>query len=304
MRSRSANLLRKTTPTKGSDLQVLAPAKINLALHVTGRRADGYHLLDSLVTFTEIGDQLTFAADEGLTLTISGEQSGGLSVETDNLVLRAAKLLQGHVSRPELGAAIHLEKVLPVASGIGGGSADAAAALTGLNSLWNLNLDQTELQKLSLPLGADVPMCVAGASARVQGIGERIEPVALKSMALVLLNPGVAVSTPQTFQSLHQKNNSPMDDPVALADASPRVVAHFLSGQRNDLQATAMEAAPVIGECLDVLERQQNCLFARMSGSGATCFGLFDTFPDAKDAAADISQAFPQWWVEATRTIA
>ena len=303
MRSRNASLLQKTTLTKGSRLQVPAPAKINLALHVTGQRADGYHLLDSLVTFTELGDRLSIDVSDDLDLTISGSQSGDLSPDTGNLVLRAANLLRDHVSRPELGAAIHLEKVLPVASGIGGGSADAAATLIGLNEFWGLNLSQPALQGMSLPLGADIPMCIAGTSARVQGIGEHIEPVGLESLALVLLNPGVAVSTPDTFQALQQKTNAPLGDPGSLAGASPRDIAHYLSRQRNDLQAAAMEAAPAIGECLDVLERQHNCLFARMSGSGATCFGLFDSLEDAETAAEDIQRAFPQWWVAATKTI-
>ena len=283
-------------------MQVLAPAKINLALHVTGQRADGYHLLDSLVTFTEFGDLLSIEAGEGLSLTLSGDRSVGLNADGDNLVLRAANLLREHVSRPELGASVHLEKILPVASGIGGGSADAAATLIGLNNLWDLNLNLTTLQELALPLGADIPMCLAGTPARVRGKGELIEPIALNSLALVLLNPGVAVSTPQTFQSLHQKNNAPLDDPMSLVGASSREVARYLSQQRNDLQPAAMEIAPAIGECLDVLERQESCLVARMSGSGATCFGLFGSIEAAETTAADIRQAFPQWWVVATKT--
>lgn len=290
------------SPDPGT-LNVLAPAKINLALHITGQRSDGYHLIDTLVTFADFGDRLEFEPNDDLNLVISGSETSGLQSDAGNLVLRAANQLRNHVRRPELGATIHLHKYLPVAAGIGGGSADAAATLRGLNKLWALNLDLNTLQHIALPLGADIPMCLAGVTSRATGIGEIIEPMSADTLALVLINPRVAVSTPEIFKSVVQKINPKLEDPSQFLKSPTDSLAGYLSRQRNDLQTPALQIAPVIGDCLAWLEHQKNCHLARMSGSGATCFGLFETPEEAAQAAKDIRQHKPDWWAKAVATI-
>ena len=282
-------------------MPVLAPAKINLALHVTSQRTDGYHLIDTLVTFADIGDRLTFEPDDDLRLTLGGSEVDDLQANSDNLVLRAANLLRDHVQDSNLGASIHLQKDLPVASGIGGGSADAAATLIGLNRLWNLSLDQKSLRDLALPLGADIPMCVFGAPARVSGIGELIEPVQLPSLALLLVNPRVAVPTPEIFSRLAHKTNQPLA-PLPMLPTTSSLTA-YLSHQRNDLQLPAFTVAPAIGDCLVALEDFDSCQLTRMSGSGATCFGIFGSRAQAKAAAAQLRSRHPDWWVVDTATV-
>lgn len=259
----------------------VAPAKLNLTLHVTGRRADGYHLLDSLVVFCDLGDVVTLA--EGpLALTVTGPFAAGLAAEPDNLCLRAARLAGRQVS-------IALEKNLPVASGIGGGSADAAAVLRGLGA----SPAGTEA------LGADVPVCMMGRPTRMRGLGEILDPLpALPALHLVLVNPGRGLATPAVFRALSRPDNPPMPDPLpAFPDAGALIA--FLGDSRNDLQAPAISLMPEIGACLDAL-KGSGALFARMSGSGATCFGLF---PDAAAAGAArnaIARNWPKWWVAAT----
>ena len=266
-----------------------APAKVNLTLHVTGQRADGYHLLDSLVVFASIGDTVTARAADQLSLTITGPQAAGLPVSDDNLVLRAARLMGG-------GAEVSLEKRLPIASGIGGGSADAAATLRLMTRLRNVPLPDAQAV---LGLGADVPVCLVGRAVRMTGVGDSITPVpALPPLDIVLINPGVAVSTPAVFRALHRRDHAPMPtDLPSWPDA--RSFADWLALQRNDLQAAAISLAPSIAEVL-VAIRQTGCLYAGMSGSGATCFGLYP--PDghsAKAACAQVARAQPTWWAEA-----
>jgi len=268
-----------------------APAKVNLALHVTGQRADGYHLLDSLVAFAEVGDRVTLALWDGLhpELQITGPQAGALPPSDDNLCLRAARAMGG-------GVAMTLHKVLPVASGIGGGSADAAATLTVLARLWGCALPPADEV---LRLGADVPVCLQGRTARMRGVGEVIDPLpALPPAWLVLVNPGVAVPTPAVFRGLTQKANAPLP---AVLPAFPDVaaLAGFLHRTRNDLAPPAEALAPVIATARQALAAQGGCLLARMSGSGATCFGLFATEAAAQAAAAALSRAEPGWWVQA-----
>ncbi|MFC4671101.1 4-(cytidine 5'-diphospho)-2-C-methyl-D-erythritol kinase [Seohaeicola nanhaiensis] len=266
--------------------EVFAPAKINLTLHVTGQRGDGYHLLDSLVVFAGIGDTVAVAPAGALSLTVEGPEAAALSGEGDNLVLRAARLMGA-----ERGAAIRLVKRLPVASGIGGGSADAAAALRALARLWGVALPD---ERQVLGLGADVPACLAGHPARMRGIGDDLAPVpGLPEMDIVLVNPGVAVPTPEVFRRLERRDNPPM--PAELPrwrDAGD--FAGWLAEQRNDLLAPALAVAPVIGEVLTAL-RGTDCLFAGMSGSGATCFALYPP-GSAESARARIDGAHPGWW--------
>jgi 4-diphosphocytidyl-2-C-methyl-D-erythritol kinase len=270
----------------------LARAKVNLSLHVTGQRADGYHLLDSLVVFAALGDVITCTVAKPLTLDLCGPESHGLTAAEDNLVLRAARAFGA-----TFGAAITLDKRLPVASGIGGGSADAAATLVALSRLWGLALPSADKV---LALGADVPVCLAGHSARMQGVGERVSPLphALPSAHLVLVNPRVPVSTPVVFRGLARKDNAPMPADLPRMTSVAELAA-FLAMQRNDLEAPALKAEPVIGLAKAALGAQAGCHLARMSGSGATCFGLFSDALTAGAAARAIRAAHPTWWVEA-----
>ncbi len=266
-----------------------APAKVNLTLHVTGRRADGYHLLDSLVVFPDLGDRLSVAAAEDLSLVIEGPFAAGLAADAENLVLRAARLLA-----PGRGAALRLDKRLPVAAGIGGGSADAAAALRLLARHWGIALPAAEA---ALSLGADVPVCLAARSARMSGIGEVVVPADLPGGWLVLCNPGVPIATGAVFAGLARMDGDAMPPVPQLADV--QALAGFLATGRNDLEAPARAVAPVIGEVLAALGAAPGCLIARMSGSGATCYGLFAREGAARQAAADLAAAEPGWWVEA-----
>lgn len=268
-----------------------APAKVNLFLHVTGRRADGYHLLDSLVVFGPAADRLSATPAEALSLTLGGPFSATLAAEPDNLVLRAARALAA-AAGCNAGAKLHLEKRLPVASGIGGGSADAAAALRLLNRLWGCGLDAAALARIAAPLGADVPVCVASRPARMQGIGEVISAApTLPECGLLLVNPRVPVATPAVFRA-RQGGFSPR---ATLPDAWPdaRAMAADLAVLTNDLQAPALTLCPAIAEVLSALRAATGCLLARMSGSGATCFGLFATPAEAEAAARNMPG---EWW--------
>ncbi len=264
-----------------------APAKVNLFLHVTGRRADGYHLLDSLAVFGPAADMLHVAAAEALTLEVVGPFGAALTAEPDNLVLRAARALGGQ------GAALRLEKHLPVASGIGGGSADAAAALRALNQLWRLGLSHQALRERALALGADVPVCVASRPARMQGVGEVMlaAPRLPPGVALLLVNPGVALATPAVFRARAGGFSAPAALPEAWGDVATMAAA--LRACTNDLEAAAVSLCPPVAEVLAALAAQPGCLLARMSGSGATCFGLFDGVARAEAAAAAMPRA---WW--------
>jgi 4-diphosphocytidyl-2-C-methyl-D-erythritol kinase len=276
-----------------------APAKVNLYLHVTGRRDDGYHLLDSLVVFAGIGDTLSAEPAESLSLRVAGRFAAGLAAEADNLVLRAARMLAAEAG---VAAAAHLvlEKHLPVASGIGGGSADAAAALRLLCRLWRLSPDPAVLARLAAGLGADVPVCLAGRSARMGGVGERLAPApALPACGIVLINPGVAVATAEVFRARRCAWSLPATLPAAWTDAA--AMAADLRGLRNDLQPAAVALRPVIGEVVAALAATPGCLLARMSGSGATCFGLFADRDAAERAAAAVRRPGWWWWAGALR---
>ena len=280
-------------------LEEQAPAKVNLDLRITGRRPDGYHELDSIVVFTAWADRLTFTPDRRLTLELSGPFAAALSDQTDNLVLRAARRLAEHAGRPAR-VRIALDKRIPVAAGLGGGSADAAATLRGLSRLWQLELEVSDLLPLALELGADVPVCLRSQPARMRGIGERIEPIELPELALVLANPNLALSTGQVFAGLGAP--APAAGPDASVPSSRADLLAWLRGRGNDLEAPARRLAPVIDEVIAALGAQPGCRLARMSGSGATCFGVFDDQPAAARAAEALRRARPSWWVISTGT--
>ena len=269
-----------------------APAKVNLYLHVTGRRRDGYHLLDSLVVFAGVADLVSAGPADSLSLRVVGPFAAGLAAEPNNLVLRAACALAAAYGRPPR-AHLMLRKTLPVASGIGGGSADAAATLRALCRLWGLEAEEDHLARLALELGADVPACLVSRPCRMQGIGEALSPgPSLPRGGMVLVNPGVAVSTAEVFRS-RQGGWSPCADlPPAWSDVE--TMATDLASLRNDLQSAAVGLRPEIGAVLSALAATSGCLLARMSGSGATCFGLF---ADADAAASAVrSIQWPGWW--------
>lgn len=268
--------------------EVFAPAKINLTLHVTGQRADGYHLLDSYVCFAGIGDRVSVRKADRTSLSVTGRFAKDVPTGPENLVLRAAALLG-------VSAEIKLEKALPVAAGIGGGSADAAAALEALTDLYNMPLPARDEV---LSLGADVPVCLMGGQVRMRGIGDELMPInsGLIMWPTVLVNPGVSVPTPEVFRRLANKTNPPMPDEI-LEDIYNEF-PDWLGHQRNDLERPAIAIAPVIAEVLDALRAESGCRIARMSGSGATCFAIFDEDEQAADAVQTIRKAHPDWWVE------
>ena len=272
-----------------------ASAKINLFLHVGDRRADGFHPLQSLAVFTDAGDALALAAAPALSLAIDGPFATGLAGEGDNLVLRAARALSGAG-----GAALTLTKNLPVASGIGGGSSDAAAALRGLRTLWALSHDDAALCGIGAGLGSDIPVCVPARASFMEGRGEILRPVeVLPRIAMLLVNPGVAVPTRDVFAALTARSGAAMDLPRGRFDDTADLL-RFLDTTRNDLQAPALRIQPVIGAVLAAIAASPGALFTRMSGSGATCFGLFADDDACGRAAAALKKAQPGWWVMPT----
>ena len=281
-----------------------ARAKINLALHVTGRRNDGYHLLDTLVTFADFGDILTFSEADSDRFTLSGrfgdELPRGDDPDTGNLVLKARNLVRAHAEargKPARPVHIHLEKRLPPASGIGGGSADAAATLRGLARFWDLA--ETVSPEQALSLGADVPMCLMGRPLLARGIGEALTPASgLPDLHLVLVNPLQPVSTPSIFRALTQRDNAPMlDGPMPQSQEDWLCL---IKKSRNDLQIAASGIAPVINAVMDAV-CETEAMLVRMSGSGATCFGIYGNEAEADAAARNLSSAFPEWFVVATK---
>jgi len=277
-----------------------ARAKVNLALHVTGRRADGYHLLDSLVVFADIGDRLELAGANETSLEISGPFGDTLKVDDDNLVLRGYQALSAALPNPLPATSFKLTKNLPVSSGIGGGSADAAAALNGLIELWQLDIEPHTLSETALLLGADVPVCLDSTTCRMRGVGEQLTAVEnFPTVDCVLVNPGVGVSTPAVFAELALPVNQSAFD--GLPELPARGWNDWLATTRNDLQSPAISLVPEIADVIAVLEQSPGCNLARMSGSGATCFGLFDSREDASKAAQQIATTHPDWWVVATR---
>ncbi|WP_170925249.1 4-(cytidine 5'-diphospho)-2-C-methyl-D-erythritol kinase [Roseovarius gaetbuli] len=270
-------------------VEARASAKINLTLHVTGRRDDGYHLLDSLVVFADFGDRITVRPATATRLTVTGPMAAGVPVDAGNLVLKAAALIG-------VSADIMLEKYLPAAAGIGGGSSDAAATLRALSEMAGVAVPCDVLS-----LGADVPVCLAGGAAWMRGIGEDVTPLAgVPPLYAVLVNPGVAVATPEIFAGLTTRDNPAMPEPLPTWPETSDFMA-WLATQRNDLQAPAIAKEPIIAEVLATLLDTPGCQLARMSGSGATCFGLYDSAERASAAAGRLAQDRPGWWVVATR---
>lgn len=272
-----------------------AYAKVNLALHVRARRPDGYHAIESLFVFAQDGDRLAGkATDDGaIELTIDGPFGGGLDAGSGNLVMRAARALQSFLGEHR-GARLHLTKNLPIASGIGGGSADAAAALRLLARLWDVRIGSDEMAGLALDLGSDVPACVTSVTQWVRGRGERLdvqEVAGLANRPMLLVNPGVPVSTARVFGGWDGHDRGALH-----AESLDALIAEG----RNDLEAPAMALAPEIGAALAALRALPAVRVARMSGSGATCFALFDRREDAARAGAVLRRAHPQWWVMAT----
>ena len=289
--------MARTDASAAADSQRAAPAKLNLYLHVTGRRDDGYHLLDSLVVFAGACDILRFAPADDLSLTLDGPFAGALADQDDNLVLRAARLLaeRGGVAAR---AAIHLEKHLPVAAGLGGGSADAAAALRGLAALWKLSPGPDELAAMALTLGADVPACLAGRATFMGGIGESLEPPpALPEAHVALVNPGVGLATAAVFGARHGAFSEPARFCEAPVDA--KALAGLLAERANDLEGPARRFCPAVATALEALGAEPGCLLARMSGSGATCFGLFADGGAAAAAVRHMAAERPNWWFAA-----
>jgi len=276
---------------------MLARAKVNLYLHVTGKRADGYHLLDSLIVFADTGDEISLAPADKLSLTIDGPFAEGLGAGPDNLVLRAAQALQ-EVCGARRGAVIRLTKNLPVASGIGGGSADAAATLSGLCGLWDVAPGRAALHAIAARLGADVPVCLDGVASFVGGIGEELAPArGLPPAWLLLANPKIATPTPAVFKARH----GPFSNAARWRDP-PRDFAAFaarLQSTANDLTEAAISVTPAIRDVLVALAALPGCVLARLSGSGATCFGLFADEAGARAAENRLRAQEPGWWVAA-----
>jgi 4-diphosphocytidyl-2-C-methyl-D-erythritol kinase len=283
-----------------------APAKINLALHVTGRRADGFHLIESLVVFTELGDRLLIETSSSDVFRLEGQESQVLAGEDagNNLVVRARDMLRAEAMRSARDLSpvqICLEKRLPVASGIGGGSADAAAALKLLCQHWDYHPGAETLSRIALDLGADVPMCLDGRPLIARGIGEALTPVELGfSLDMVIVNPRVGVSTPKVFHALECRENPPLPQPQGLGEREQFIA--WLRQARNDLQPAAQRMVPDISRCLSALEKAGTRM-ARMSGSGASCFGLFADAAEALAAAEKLKQDQPDWFIAATRTL-
>ena len=279
--------------------RVFAPAKINLFLHVGDRRADGYHELESLVAFADVGDDLVFENADELSLAVDGPFAAPELLDPGNLILRAASgaaALAGH----DLPRRITLTKNLPIASGIGGGSTDAAATLRAYLLEWRQDeFKLSDFVELAKTLGADVPVCFFGHSAWMYGVGDGIERVDLPELHAVLVNPGVSVPTRDVFAKLDVRSGV---DKLVWPESfgSAELVFEFLATVGNDLEAPALKTAPAIGDVLSALRAANGIRLARMSGSGATCFGLFADAAAAQAAAAQIGRDHPRWWVQPT----
>jgi 4-diphosphocytidyl-2-C-methyl-D-erythritol kinase len=281
-------------------------AKVNLTLRVIGRRVDGYHELESVVAFADCADRLTLAPGSELGLTLSGPLAEACGATSDNLVLKAAHRLGARVPGLKIGG-FTLDKVLPVAAGIGGGSADAAAALRLLAQLNGIALDDKRLVDVAIEIGADVPVCLTSRACDMTGVGETLLPLSLPIMPCVLVNPGVPVATRDVFGALGLRHGELLvgATDVFRATAWPELGASVedwveaLAAASNDLEAPAMRIQPVIGEVIAALSATDGAWLARMSGSGATCFAIFENTADAQRAAQKIQLDRPQWWVHA-----
>ncbi len=287
-------------------LKERARAKVNLTLHVLGRRADGYHDLESLVAFADEADALTLQPAKDFSLQVTGPRAADCGDLADNLVAKAARQLAERV--PQVGAgAFVLDKYLPAAAGIGGGSADAAAALRLLAQANGIAADDARLVAAAQAVGADVPVCLLSSGCMMRGAGERVTPMQLPRFACVLINPGVPVPTRDVFTAIGLKAGETYTPPGKAAEvvwpaasASADVWLAAIIAGRNDLEPVAVKIQPVIAEVLSLLQGSKGCTLARMSGSGATCFGLFADDASAETAAAALKAKHPAWWVEAS----
>jgi 4-diphosphocytidyl-2-C-methyl-D-erythritol kinase len=288
-------------PAAPRELTEFAPAKVNLTLHVLGRRSDGYHEIESLVAFADVGDRLTFIPGDRLTLDVSGPGAEASGAIGDNLVLKAARELAARIDRVLAGRFV-LDKQLPVAAGLGGGSSDAAAALRLLARHNNLSLDDSRLYAAARATGADVPVCLDPKARMMRGIGEILAaPIALPELPAVLVNPGVAVPTKDVFAALAASaltSPAQLEDFIAI-DADAASLVSVLAARRNDLEIPAIKLQPIIADVLRALLATPGCLLARMSGSGATCFALFGSIAAAQDVAQRMQASHPGWWVRA-----
>jgi len=285
-----------------NNISCLARAKINLDLLVCGRRDDGYHLLDSLVVFADYGDRVSARPSDKLSLGITGPFAGDLIGEQDNSILKAAKLLQNRCDI-RAGAEINLVKALPVSSGIGGGSADAAATLRALGELWNISGKSLGNDDLAKSLGADLPVCMASETTQMTGTGEKLRPVTIDfPLYMLLVNPDVTVSTKEIFRARAQRN-APFSSSRILPDhiTSLHQLRDILASSGNDLQFDACRAVPEISNALAEVSRADPCVYAALCGSGATCFGLFLDKAMADRAARNITRNFPRWWGQSVR---
>lgn len=270
-------------------VDAFVPAKVNLTLHVTGQRDDGYHTLDSLAMFADIGDRLTIKLPGSSKLTVKGPMADGVPVNDSNLVCRASRLMS---ETPD----ISLKKRLPNAAGLGGGSGDAAATLRVLSELSGKPVPGN-----GISLGADVPVCLGGKAARMRGIGDIVDPLPkLPVLHAVLVNPNLPVLTAEVFKRLENRENTPMSDEIPEFETASDLI-DWLRGMRNDLEAAAIKAQPVIKQVFDTLGVTPGCLLTRMSGSGGTCFGLYGDAETAGSAAGRLQENYPGWWVAATK---
>lgn len=292
------------TRGEGIPIRRRAPAKVNLYLHVLTLRPDGYHDVDSLIVFAGVFDEIEASPAARPRLTLTGPFARQLdAVDRDaNLVVLAARALAAS-SGGGAGAALVLRKNLPVAAGLGGGSSDAAATLRALRELWGLDVSESDLRAVAGGLGADVPACLGRSPVYAGGIGDVLDPApALPDAWLVLVNPGVPLATAEVFRrhgparSVVARFHDPPADAAALAD--------LLSRRSNDLEDAAIRLAPAVADVIDALRGLDGCLLARMSGSGATCFGLFADADAATSAAAEVAAARPAWWVREGRMLA
>lgn len=284
-----------------ADVPALAPAKVNLFLHVGPIDADGYHPLASLVAFADVGDRLGVAPSDRLSLTVTGPFSDGLAGEGDNLVLRAVRALAAAADIPEPGLAFTLDKRLPIAAGLGGGSSDAGAALKLARDHLGLSLDDDALSRVASTVGADGPMCLHARAAWAGGRGDQLtfEP-ALPPLPALLINPGVPSPTGAVYRAYDAGPLATADRPAPPSDWSVTAVIDWLSAQRNDLEAPAVALQPAIGEALAAAVTLPGVRLVRMSGSGATAFALFENIAAADVAAEILSEQHPAWWVQST----
>ena len=270
-------------------VKAFAPAKINLTLHVTGQRDDGYHLLDSLVMFASVGDRITAHAADETSLTVKGPMAAGVPHDASNLALRAADMMR-------LTATIRLYKNLPHAAGLGGGSSDAAATFRALSQL-----SGRPIPRNAIDLGADIPVCLLAKSARMRGIGDEVSPAPdLPRLHAVLVNPNLPLATASVFKQLKKRDNAPMPPELPMMKKASSLI-NWLGDMRNDLQSAAIKAEPGIAQVFTALEVTPGCLLTRMSGSGSTCFGLYANRETAASAAGRLREEYPGWWVVATR---